>query len=135
MSTATEKKTIYHAVGKRKTAIARVFLQEGKGRIKVNGKEFKEYFPVETLQILITAPLKLVGKESAFDIKANIQGGGIKGQAEALRLGISRALVQYDESLRPTLREAGFLTRDARVKERKKYGQRGARRKFQWVKR
>ena len=132
---ATAEKKIYHAVGKRKTAVARVFLQEGSGRIKVNGKDFREYFPVETLQITIVEPLKLVNKEKSFDIKANIQGGGIKGQAEALRLGISRALVLYDESLRPVLREAGLLTRDARVKERKKYGQRGARRKFQWVKR
>ncbi len=130
-----DEKRVYHAVGKRKTAIARVFLREGSGRIKVNGKDYKEYFPVETLQLIIAEPLKLVKKESAFDIKANIQGGGIKGQAEALRLGISRALVLYDESLRSILREAGFLTRDARVKERKKYGQRGARRKFQWVKR
>ncbi len=130
-----QEKKIYHAVGKRKTAVARVFLQEGKGRIKVNGKDFREYFPVETLQIVVLEPLRLVGKEGVFDIKANIQGGGIRGQAEALRLGIARALVSYDETLRPTLREAGLLTRDARVKERKKYGQRGARRKFQWVKR
>ncbi len=130
-----KEKKIYHAVGKRKTAVARVFMQEGKGRIKVNGRDFKDYFPLETLQITVLDPLRLVNKENAFDIKANIKGGGIRGQAEALRLGIARALVLYDESLRPALREAGFLTRDARVKERKKYGQRGARRKFQWVKR
>ncbi len=130
-----KEKKVYHAVGKRKTAIARVFMYEGTGRIKVNGRDFRDYFPVDTLQITVLEPLKLVKKEGEFDIKANIKGGGIKGQSEALRLGIARALVLYDEGLRPALREAGFLTRDSRVKERKKYGQRGARRKFQWVKR
>lgn len=130
-----KEKKVYHAVGKRKTAIARVFVCEGTGRIKVNGRDFRHYFPVDTLQTIVLEPLILVKKEGSFDIKANIKGGGIKGQAEALRLGIARALVLYDEGLRPTLREAGFLTCDSRVKERKKYGQRGARRKFQWVKR
>ncbi len=132
---AVAEKNVYHAVGKRKTAIARVFLTQGSGRIKVNGKDYTEYFPIEALQITVKQPLALLNKERDFDIKANIQGGGVKGQAEALRLGISRALVSFDETLRPALREAGFLTRDSRVKERKKYGQRGARRKFQWVKR
>ncbi len=131
----TVSKKVYHAVGKRKTAVARVFLMEGSGRIKVNGKPFEAYFPLETLRIKILEPLKLVGKESSFDVKANICGGGVHGQADALRLGIARALVLYDESLRAKLRENGMLTRDSRVKERKKYGQRGARRKFQWVKR
>ncbi len=132
---AVAEKNIYHAVGKRKTAVARVFLTQGSGRIKVNGKDYTEYFPIEALQITVKQPLSLLNKEKDFDIKANIQGGGVKGQAEALRLGISRALVAFDETLRPALREAGFLTRDSRSKERKKYGQRGARRKFQWVKR
>ncbi len=126
---------VIHAVGKRKSAIARIFMRQGKGRIMINGRDWKEYFPFDVLRLVIEEPFKVVKKEGAFDIKANIQGGGLKGQAEALRLGIARALVLADESLRPALREAGLLTRDARVKERKKYGQRGARRKFQWVKR
>ncbi len=126
---------VIHSVGRRKSAIARIFMRPGAGRIMVNGRDWKDYFAFDVLRLIIEEPFKVINKEGAFDIKANIQGGGLKGQAEALRLGIARALVLSDDSLRPALREAGLLTRDARVKERKKYGQRGARRKFQWVKR
>ena len=126
---------VIHSVGRRKSAIARIFMRPGTGRIMVNGRDWKDYFAFDVLRLIIEEPFKVIKKEGAFDIKANIQGGGLKGQAEALRLGIARALVLSDDSLRPVLREAGLLTRDARVKERKKYGQRGARRKFQWVKR
>lgn len=126
----------YKACGKRKAAIARINLGLGKGNIKINGKDIKDYFHgVERLLLNIKQPLVLLEVENKFDISANICGGGMTGQAEALRHGISRALIDYDPSYRPMLKKAGFLTRDARVKERKKYGHKKARKSFQFSKR
>lgn len=121
--------------GRRKEAVARVELTSGTGRILVNGREFTVYFPRLSLQTLIQEPLKAVQLRERFDCVAQVAGGGISGQADALRHGLARALVATDASLRPTLRRGGFLTRDPRAKERKKYGQKGARKRFQWTKR
>jgi small subunit ribosomal protein S9 len=126
---------IFNATGRRKAAIARVYVTTGKGEITINGKDYKQYFPLELLQYVVTQPLKELELEKNFDIKVRLKGGGIKGQAEALRLGISRALIKIDEDYRPPLKKAGFLTRDARVVERKKYGQPKARKNFQFSKR
>lgn len=123
------------SVGRRKEAIARVNLFPGKGNIKVNGKEFAKYFPRETDRLLIMQPLATTNNMDKFDIFANISGGGISGQAGALRLGISRALVAVDPDTHTALRKEGFLRRDPRMKERKKFGQKGARKRFQWTKR
>ena len=125
----------FYGTGKRKSAIARTRLYHGTGKIEVNGRPVEEYFPRETLRMIIKQPLKLVNLEGKFDIRVNVCGGGISGQAEAIRHGISRALLEYDPELRKTLKSAGFLTRDARVKERKKYGQPKARKKIQFSKR
>ncbi|MBG0775058.1 MAG: 30S ribosomal protein S9 [Desulfovibrionaceae bacterium] len=125
----------YYGTGKRKTAIARTRLYAGSGQFLVNGKPANEYFPRATLQMIIRQPLVLTKLQDKFDIKINVVGGGIAGQAEAVRHGISRALLIFDADLRPALKRAGFLTRDARKKERKKYGQRGARARFQYSKR
>lgn len=126
----------YYGTGKRKTAVARVWLKApGQGRIVVNKREFEDYFPRETLRLMILQPFKLTDTLGKFDIYVNVRGGGISGQAGAIRHGISRALVQYNADLRPILKKAGFLTRDPRKKERKKYGQRGARARFQYSKR
>ncbi|RLB02340.1 MAG: 30S ribosomal protein S9 [Deltaproteobacteria bacterium] len=126
----------YYGTGKRKTAVARVWLKApGEGRIVVNKREFEDYFPRETLRLTILQPFKLTDTLGKFDIYVNVRGGGISGQAGAIRHGISRALVQYNADLRPILKKAGFLTRDPRKKERKKYGQRGARARFQYSKR
>lgn len=126
----------YYGTGKRKTAVARVWLKApGEGRIVVNKREFENYFPRETLRLTILQPFKLTDTLGKFDIYVNVRGGGISGQAGAIRHGISRALVQYNADLRPILKKAGFLTRDPRKKERKKYGQRGARARFQYSKR
>ncbi|RLA95314.1 MAG: 30S ribosomal protein S9, partial [Deltaproteobacteria bacterium] len=117
-------------------AVARVWLKApGEGRIVVNKREFEDYFPRETLRLTILQPFKLTDTLGKFDIYVNVRGGGISGQAGAIRHGISRALVQYNADLRPILKKAGFLTRDPRKKERKKYGQRGARARFQYSKR
>ena len=124
-----------NTVGRRKTSIARVYVNSGKGDIKINGRELSNYFPSEVLQIIVKQPLVKVAQDGNFDIKAIIVGGGLKGQAEALRLGISRALVEMDAEHRPPLKEEGFLTRDPRMVERKKYGRRKARRRFQFSKR
>ncbi len=121
--------------GKRKTAIARVRMQAGAGNILVNGKPVDEYFPREVLRILVRQPLEASNATGRYDIAATVQGGGPSGQAGALRHGIARAIQTLDESQRPTLKRGGFLTRDARKKERKKYGQRGARARFQFSKR
>lgn len=121
--------------GRRKEANARVALVPGKGLITVNKRPFENYFTKETDRIIVKQPLKVVNLEDKFDITANCSGGGTTGQAEAVRLGISKALVLIDESLKLVLRKAGFLTRDPRAKERKKYGQKGARKRFQWTKR
>src|SRR3989338_5467530 len=125
----------YNATGRRKTSVARVQVVPGTGVIKVNNRAFENYFWRETDRILILEPLKVTNTLNKFDIFVQITGGGPSGQAGALRLGISRALSQFDEDNKKTLRSGNFLTRDSRMKERKKPGQKGARRKFQWVKR
>jgi small subunit ribosomal protein S9 len=124
-----------HATGKRKSAIARVYLRPGNGTIKVNQRSFEEYFPMETTRNLVRKPLQLVNLGPDLDIQVNVRGGGPEGQAGAVKHAISRALVVMSPELRPALKKAGFLTRDARIKERKKYGLRGARRGCQYSKR
>ena len=124
-----------HTIGRRKAAVARIYLKKGKGNIIVNGKDFKEYFPVESMQYKLEQPFKIADLLGNFDVKANVGGGGTTGQAEAIRLAISRALCELDLENRPALKSKGLLTRDARVVERKKPGQKKARKKFQWVKR
>ncbi|MHC4134786.1 MAG: 30S ribosomal protein S9 [Planctomycetota bacterium] len=121
--------------GRRKTAVARVRLRSGQGGFQVNGKKFDEYFPTHAMRVLAYGPLKATDTGTRFDIFVNVTGGGPLGQAGAVRLGVSRALKKVDDTLEPALRDGGFLTRDARMKERKKYGQRGARRRFQFSKR
>ena len=125
-----------HALGRRKSAVARVYVVAGTGKIVINGRELNEYFKEETLQYIVNQPLEVTGTAGQFDIKVNLVGGGNKGQAEAARLGIARALCEVDkEAYRASLKAAGFLTRDAREVERKKPGQPGARRRFQFSKR
>lgn len=129
------EKTV-NALGRRKSAVARVYVAAGTGKVTINGKELNVYFPDETLQYIVNQPFEVTGTAGQFDIKANLVGGGIKGQAEAMRLGIARALSELDrEAYRSALKAAGFLTRDAREVERKKPGQPGARRRFQFSKR
>jgi len=130
-----EQSVTYSAVGRRKEAVARVRLVAGDGTIIVNRRPFEKYFIRETDRIIIRQPLVSTENASRFNIYATIKGGGLTGQAGALRHGISRALAMADESLRSVLRKHGFLTRDPRMKERKKYGQKGARKRFQWTKR
>ncbi|MFO7821481.1 MAG: 30S ribosomal protein S9 [Lentisphaeria bacterium] len=125
----------FWATGRRKTATARVRIQPGEGKIKVNKREFEDFFPTEAVRGFVTQPLMITGKTKDFDIYANISGGGSMGQAGALRHGLARALEKSDGELRSVLKESGMLTRDPRKKERKKYGQPGARRKFQFSKR
>lgn len=124
-----------YGTGRRKSAIARVWLTPGEGNITINGREYKEYLGRPVLEILVNSPLVHVGMQGRFDIKATAKGGGISGQAGAIRLGISRALVEMDDTLKKDLRAGGYMTRDSRVKERKKYGRKKARRGFQFVKR
>ncbi len=124
-----------NALGRRKTAVARVYVNTGKGNITINGKELNSYFVEETLQFIVKQPLEVTNTLAEFDIKVNLDGGGIKGQAEALRLGIARALCAINAEYRPALKAAGFLTRDSREVERKKPGQPGARRRLQFSKR
>ena len=125
-----------HALGRRKTAVARVHLTAGKGNVTVNGRPLEEYFSLESLRYIVNQPFEVTSTLGQFDVKVTIVGGGIKGQAEAIRLGIARALSELDrESYRPALKAAGFLTRHAREVERKKPGQPGARRRFQFSKR
>ncbi len=127
---------VINALGRRKSAVARVYLNSGKGNITINGRTLEEYFKEETLRYIVRQPLDVTGTLADFDIKVNLDGGGIKGQAEALSLAISRALCEVDkEAYRSTLKTNGFLTRDAREVERKKPGQPGARRRFQFSKR
>ena len=127
---------IINTTGRRKTAIARVYLSEGKGNITINKRELTEYFPVSTLQYIVKQPLNLCEVAGLYDIKVNLNGGGLNGQAEALRLGISRALLKINETeYRPKLKAAGFLTRDPREVERKKPGRPKARKRFQFSKR
>ncbi|WP_258105236.1 30S ribosomal protein S9 [Marinoscillum sp. MHG1-6] len=126
---------IINTIGRRKTSVARVYLQVGKGAIKVNEKELSVYFPSEILQLIVKQPLETLEADGKFDIDINVDGGGPKGQAEAVRLAISRALVELDEENKPALKKEGFLTRDPRMVERKKPGRRKARRRFQFSKR
>lgn len=125
----------YYATGKRKTAIARVWMKEGSGTLVVNKRDFDDYFTGDNLRMLIQQPLEVTGQMSKFDFYINVRGGGISGQAGAVKHGISKTLLEYDAALRPVLKKAGFLTRDSRIKERKKYGQPGARKRFQFSKR
>ena len=127
--------TTYCATGRRKTSVARVWLTPGTGRITVNKRPFEEYVPTVTLQNSVLEPFQKAKLSNKFDVKVVTKGGGIAGQVGAIRLGISRALCEHDEELRPALKEAGLLRRDPRQKERKKYGQPGARKKFQFSKR
>lgn len=126
---------VYSATGRRKRAIARVRLVPGDGRIFVNQKPYEEHFQRQTQLILVRMPLEATDTLSKFNVHARVHGGGISGQAGALRHGIARALLRFDEELRPNLRRGGFLTRDPREKERKKYGRKRARKGFQWTKR
>ena len=126
---------VINAIGRRKAAIARVYLSEGNGNITINDKDLKVYFPLDTLQYIVEQPFNVLEVAGQYNIKANLDGGGIKGQAEALRLGISRALVKLDENNKPKLKAAGFMTRDPREVERKKPGRPKARKRFQFSKR
>jgi small subunit ribosomal protein S9 len=125
----------YYGTGRRKTSTARVYLRPGTGEIKVNRKTFDEYFPNQALRMVIRQPLTLTDTASKFDILVNVGGGGPAGQAGAVRHGITRALMEFNADLRPALKDAGLVTRDPRQKERKKYGQKGARKRFQFSKR
>jgi len=125
----------YYDTGKRKSAIARVWLMPGSGNITVNRRSFEEYFPLETHKTLVQEPLRLTHTLGQYDVLITVRGGGISGQAAAIRHGISKSLLQTDGALRPTLKQAGFLTRDSRIKVRKKYGQKKARKRFQFSKR
>lgn len=126
---------VYNATGRRKSAVARVYLLEGKGNITINGKDIKVYFPSELMQYVVKQPLEVLNLLGNYDVKVNVDGGGVKGQAEALRLGIARALVEINPEHKPTLKANGFMTRDPREVERKKPGQPKARKRFQFSKR
>jgi len=125
----------YYGTGRRKTSTARVYLRPGAGEVQVNRKPFDRYFPNETLRMIIRQPLQLTETTNKFDLLINVTGGGPAGQAGAIRHGITRALLEFNADLRPTLKHAGLITRDPRIKERKKYGQKGARKRFQFSKR
>jgi len=125
----------YYGTGRRKTSTARVYLRPGSGQITVNRRDFNTYFPNEALQMIIRQPLRLTETVEKFDILVNVDGGGTAGQAGAVRHGITRALMEFNSDLRPALKKAGLVTRDPRQKERKKYGQKGARARFQFSKR
>lgn len=125
----------YYGTGRRKTSTARVYLRPGSGAITVNKREFNAYFPNEALQMIIRQPLRFTETVEKFDILVNVDGGGTAGQAGAVRHGITRALIEFNADLRSTLKKAGLITRDPRKKERKKYGQKGARKRFQFSKR
>jgi len=126
---------VYNTVGRRKESVARIFMKPGKGNIFINGRPFKDYICRESLAIVVTQPLDLTDQRESYDISVNVKGGGLSGQAGAIRLGIARALNDVSTDFRSVLKDAGFLTRDAREVERKKYGQPGARKKFQFSKR
>ncbi len=129
-----EKETSYYATGKRKSSIARTWLKPGTGAIIVNNLPVEEYFPIETTRLELMQPLKLTNTTGAYDIRATVKGGGFVGQAAAIRHGITRALISANPEFRTTLKRAGFVKRDPRVKERKKYGQKSARARFQFSK-
>ncbi len=126
---------VINAIGRRKTAVARIYMKEGSGKIIVNNKDYKDYFPIDTLQYVVEQPFNTLDAVGKYDITVTLDGGGYKGQAEALRLAISRAFVKLDEANKPALKAAGFMTRDPRSVERKKPGQPKARRRFQFSKR
>jgi small subunit ribosomal protein S9 len=130
-----QKETLYYATGKRKNAIARTWLKPGNGEILINNRPVEDYFPIETMRTDLAEPFKITNTQDAYAVKVNVQGGGIAGQAGAVRHGITKALILADPDLRLPLKKAGFVKRDPRVKERKKYGQRGARARFQFSKR
>ena len=132
---ATSTRIQHYGTGKRKSSVARVYIRPGKGQILINKRPLEDYFPSDTLKMVVKQPLQLTESSDKFDVTANIRGGGLTGQAWAMRLGISRALCEFNQELRGRLKKAGFLTRDARIKERKKYGQPGARKRFQYSKR
>lgn len=134
-TTQVSKAPVSHGVGRRKAAVARVYLRRGKGNILVNGKPSSEYFPTEISRKAVATPGMIYPYLAQYDVEVNVLGGGLHGQADAVKLGIARAIVNMDEKARERLREEGLLTVDARLKERKKYGQKAARRKFQFVKR
>ena len=131
----TSAKPYFYGTGRRKSSVARVRIYPGTGKITINGRDIDDYFGLETLKLIINQPFGVTGTEAKFDIVANVRGGGISGQAGAIRHGVSRALLLADESYRPLLKKAGFLTRDPRMKERKKYGLKAARRASQFSKR
>jgi len=133
--TEMDQMELYYGTGRRKSAVARVWMRPGAGKIEVNGRQLEDYFPRATSRMVLMQPLVLTETEGKFDIKINVRGGGQNGQADAVKHGISRALLRFSHELRSSLKRAGFLTRDARVKERKKYGQPGARKRFQYSKR
>lgn len=129
------EETTIKTIGRRKTAVARIYMKKGEGKIIVNGREYKEYFTTGPLQYIVNQPFATINAEGQWDVKANLDGGGISGQAEALRMAISRALCEYNPEDRPALKKEGFLTRDPRMVERKKAGQPKARKRFQFSKR
>ncbi len=126
---------VINTIGRRKTSVARLYMQAGNGAITINKKPLDKYFPSEILQTIVKQPLTLIEEDGSYDLKINVDGGGVKGQAEAIRLAVSRALVDINEEHRPPLKKEGFLTRDPRMVERKKYGRRKARKAFQFSKR
>lgn len=126
---------VINKIGRRKTSVARLYLSVGNGSISINGRTLDDYFPLEIHKIIINQPMSLLSAEGKYDINVNVSGGGFKGQAEAIRMAVSRALVVVSEENKPALRKEGFLTRDPRMVERKKYGKRKARRRFQFSKR
>ena len=130
-----ETKPYYYGTGRRKSSVGRVRVYNGTGKVTINDRDIDDYFGLETLKLIVRQPLALTGLEDKFDIVVRVNGGGISGQAGAIRHGLSRALLNYDENLRPELKKAGFLTRDPRMKERKKYGLKAARRAPQFSKR
>ena len=127
--------SVINTIGRRKTAVARIYMTSGSGEMTVNGRQASDYFPTEVLQIILNQPFGLTNAEGKFDVKVNVRGGGIAGQAEAVRMAISRALCESDADNRPPLKKEGFLTRDSRMVERKKYGRAKARKRFQFSKR
>ncbi len=133
--TSTSRGITSHGVGRRKSSVARVWLKPGKGKIEVNGKDFINYFDTDFSRGKIVFPFKVTNLEKSFDVTVNVHGGGLKSQSDAVRLGIARAILKANESLKPVLKKSGLLTVDSRIKERKKYGQKAARRRFQFVKR
>jgi small subunit ribosomal protein S9 len=126
---------IINTIGRRKTAVARIYLQEGQGNITVNSRDYKVYFPTSILQFKVTEPFEVTGTQGKYDLKVLLDGGGVRGQAEALALAISRALVKINEEFRPALKAKGLMMRDPRMVERKKFGQKKARKRFQFSKR